>query len=400
MNPSTTRTRRAKRLQDLDRLELDRVASDFVVKYGAMMLKDAIRYSVNRSDAEDAYQRSLEILLTKAPTTDPAQLVPWLRVVVRNEALAIARSRHNQTLELTPERAESTWSEDAPPEVATESAADLQMGAEAMRHLSDDQVRCLIAHSEGLTYDEISSLTGFTRRKVTRCLENGRIAFARKVDAIAAGSECERMQPLIHRLLDADAEAAIELRPHLRHCLSCRTRLREYDAASRNIAALFPPAVVVVGYPTPGLLERVAEWWHGVGDRVAMHLLGADRWVEASGVKKAGLIAAIATTTAGGGVAVHSSIEHDTHRRAAVSVARPRAEAPASQLGLVDPVRLAADDREAARKDRAPEKSAGAERHPAPHPRNERTTTRPFAAQTGGLDDGSAEFLPEGQATP
>jgi hypothetical protein len=33
-------------------------------------------------DAEDAYQRGLEILLTKAPTTREEELVPWLKTVV------------------------------------------------------------------------------------------------------------------------------------------------------------------------------------------------------------------------------------------------------------------------------------------------------------------------------
>jgi hypothetical protein len=33
-------------------------------------------------DAEDAYQRGLEILLRKAPTTRECELVPWLKTVV------------------------------------------------------------------------------------------------------------------------------------------------------------------------------------------------------------------------------------------------------------------------------------------------------------------------------
>ncbi|MFT4050440.1 MAG: sigma-70 family RNA polymerase sigma factor [Solirubrobacterales bacterium] len=204
----TLRTRSARKISDLDRIELDAVATDLVVQYGSMMLKDAIEFSATRADAEDAYQRSLEILLTKAPTTDPAQLVPWLRVVVRNEALAIRKARRRADVALEPEMLDQMESVELPPEDAYESIDDLKVGADALTRLNNDQVRCLIAQSDGLDYDQIAELTGFSKRKVTRCLERGRQAFAKEIDAIASGSECERMQPLIHKLLAGDSDAA------------------------------------------------------------------------------------------------------------------------------------------------------------------------------------------------
>jgi DNA-directed RNA polymerase specialized sigma24 family protein len=53
----------------------------------------ARRYSLCAADAEDAYQRSLEILITKAPTTERSELRPWLHTVIKHEALAIRRQR-------------------------------------------------------------------------------------------------------------------------------------------------------------------------------------------------------------------------------------------------------------------------------------------------------------------
>jgi DNA-directed RNA polymerase specialized sigma24 family protein len=38
-------------------------------------------------DAEDAYQRAFEILLTKAPSTREEELVPWLKTVVISTSL-------------------------------------------------------------------------------------------------------------------------------------------------------------------------------------------------------------------------------------------------------------------------------------------------------------------------
>ena len=53
----------------------------------------ARRYSQTPEDAEDAYQRGLEILLTKAPSTHPDDLVPWLKTVVKHEAFSLRRQR-------------------------------------------------------------------------------------------------------------------------------------------------------------------------------------------------------------------------------------------------------------------------------------------------------------------
>lgn len=396
MNPSTLRTRRATNFRNLDRLELDRVATDLVVKYGSLILQDATRYSVNASDAEDAYQRSLEILLTKAPTTDPDQLVPWLRTVVRNEALAIARSRHNTHQEFKPEHADAASPEALPTDDVVESLADLERGAEALKHLSEDQVTCLIAQSAGMSYDEIVAMTGFTRRKVTRCIENGRHAFTRKVDAIASGTECERMEPLIHKLLDGDADAAINLRPHLRHCIACRARLRAYDSAPRNVAALFPPSLVVVGYPHPGFFARIADWCQAMGDRVAMHLLGAEKWAEASGAKKVAIVATVATATAGGGAAVHSTVDQDRNERSNVATeVRSAAAAPVEQL--VDPIEGAKPAPSHVRK-RARKKKAKREAAPVAQPQPVVPST-PAETNTE-VDDGSAEFLPEERSAP
>jgi DNA-directed RNA polymerase specialized sigma24 family protein len=399
MNSSTARSLRATNLKTLDRLELDRVATDLVVKYGSLILQDATRYSANTSDAEDAYQRSLEILLTQAPTTDPEQLVPWLRVVVRNEALAIARSRHNSHQEFKPEHADTA----APSAMATddlvESFADLELGAEALHRLSKDQVTCLIAQSSGMNYDEIVELTGFTRRKVTRCIQNGRQAFERKVDAIAAGSECERMQPLIHRLLDADAEAAIELRPHLRHCLACRSRLRAYDSAPRNVAALFPPSLVVVGYPHPGFLARFVDWCQALGDRVAMHWLGAEKWAEASGAKKVAVVAAVTTATAGGGAAIHSQVEkhRDSGRDRAAADVRKAPERTVS--ALVDPIQDAQPAPSHVKK-KVQKKKAKKKQTPVAQTQPSTPAAPAESQASADVDDGSAEFLPEERSAP
>src|SRR5918992_3397111 len=64
------------------RPEVDRAALDLIRRRGRDILATARRYAANLDDADDAYQRGLEILLRKAPSTREEDLVPWLKTVV------------------------------------------------------------------------------------------------------------------------------------------------------------------------------------------------------------------------------------------------------------------------------------------------------------------------------
>ena len=51
------------------RAEIDAAALELLARHGAQILATARRYAATPEDAEDACQRGLEILLTKAPST-------------------------------------------------------------------------------------------------------------------------------------------------------------------------------------------------------------------------------------------------------------------------------------------------------------------------------------------
>ena len=71
---------------------IDEAALALLARHGSQILATARRYAATPEDAEDAYQRGLEILLTKAPTADEDDLVPWLKTVVIR---TIRPSRHD-----------------------------------------------------------------------------------------------------------------------------------------------------------------------------------------------------------------------------------------------------------------------------------------------------------------
>src|SRR3954467_4014641 len=86
------------------RAKVEPVAIDLVRRHGPEIMAVARRYSRSPEDAEDAYQRGLEILLTKAPSTATDHLLPWLKTVVKHEAYALGRARERAGQPTQPER--------------------------------------------------------------------------------------------------------------------------------------------------------------------------------------------------------------------------------------------------------------------------------------------------------
>jgi RNA polymerase sigma factor (sigma-70 family) len=318
-----------------DRTEIDPAALRLLERHGRQILATARRYSASADDAEDAYQRGLEILLTKAPTTREQELVPWLKTVVKHEAFAIRRQRERAT----PTTDDDQPGEGAGPEAAAHDHAEryerLRVGAEALRRLKPQEVRCLVLKAEGYSYKEICRLTGWTYTKVNRCLTEGRKAFLERVAGIEAGRECERLAPLISKLADGEAGAAEvrALRPHLRGCLVCRERLRGFRAAPARVAAL-APAAAAAG-PLRGAFESL------VG--AAQHKAAAI--TELAAGQKVAAVAASAAALGGGGAAATQlpSSTRPAHAGARAAEVRQHTDArpvttPAPQSPVRQPV--------------------------------------------------------------
>src|SRR5919108_3020707 len=177
----------------------------------------AQRYSLCAADAEDAYQRSLEILLRKAPTVDRRELRAWLHTVIKHEALALRRQR---------ERA-LAGNADQPPEPVAEVAPALdeqasgreraRLTAEALAQLKPSELQCLLLKALGYSYDEIADRTGFSWTKVNRCLTEGRRRFLERFGELSTGRRCQEFQALLSTACDGEAtrEEEQRLRAHL-----------------------------------------------------------------------------------------------------------------------------------------------------------------------------------------
>lgn len=308
--------------QGPSRKEVEQAALRLLARHGGQVLATARRFAASPEDAEDAYQRSLEILLTKAPTTREEELLPWLRTVVKHEAFALRRQRER----LTPVSGDGEPPERASAPSATHEQAEryerLGQSAEALRRLKPQEIRCLVLKARGLSYREICETTGFTYTKVNRCLTEGRQALAKQLAGIDAGAECDRLAPLLSALADREATAdqIALLRPHMKTCLACRARLREFRAAPARVAALTPAAA----------LATQPDSWFQTLLHAAHHKAGAmaERAHTAAELvtgQKVAALAATAAAVAGGGTAVDQLANHH-----GPPVPPPAAEAPRS----------------------------------------------------------------------
>lgn len=251
-------------LQPDDDASRKRAAVEIYARNEAALKRVAYRFSLCADDAEDALQRGLEILLRRAPSDDPRQLIKWLQTVVRREAMAIRHERERTlagpaAIEAEPDRedwvARLPATADGPPERAERQEA-VGRWREALQALKPQELRALTLLAEGYSYAEIGEITGYSQTKINRCLAEGRERFRGLVARSEDGSRCAEMRPHLSAFCDGEAKAeqVAELREHLRACAGCRATLRTYRAAPAAAAVLVP------SLPLPrSLWERVRD---------------------------------------------------------------------------------------------------------------------------------------------
>jgi RNA polymerase sigma factor (sigma-70 family) len=310
-----------------DRAQVEPVALALIRRRGGDVMAIARRYSVSHDDAEDAYQRALEILLTKAPTTREDELLPWLKTVVRHECYALRKKRERDVPVEHTALDGLAGSESHAADERAERYDRLRVGAEALGRLKPQETRALLLKAEGLSYEEIAAQTGWSYTKVNRCLVEGRRAFVARVAGIESGAECERLSPELSRLADgeATAEDMAALRPHLKGCPSCRATLRDYRAAPARVRDLG------AGVGAAGVFGWIADRvWSAVR---SLFELGA--------AHKAAAVAASTAVVAGGGATAVQVVDDAPPQRAAESAAAtpaPRAAVPVAQkIGATAP---------------------------------------------------------------
>ena len=396
-----------------ERAEIDAAALELIARHGAQILATARRYAATPEDAEDACQRGLEILLTKAPSTSEDELIPWLKTVVKHEAFALRRQRDRHSPVTDDGELRDRPAVAAVTHEQAERLERLRQGAEALGHLKPHELRALILKAEGFSYREICAMTGWSYTKVNRLLTEGRRAFLRRVSGIERGAECGRYEPLLSALADgeASAEDLAQLRPHMQTCLSCRAALREFRAVPDRVASVVPAAALAAG-DGGGPLRSVLESLVGVAQhKTAVMGERLHAAAELATGQKVAALAASAAALAGGGTAVDQLANHQgpppppaSGQVEAAPVADeapveatppPAAEPPPADTAPQQPAATAEPDPPPPPPpppdpaiEFAPSASATATPEPAP------VATQPAADGSGGGGVGDGEFAP------
>ena len=294
--------------------ELDALVIDVVQRHAASLLRLSRRHSLCADDAEDAYQRGLEIFIKHAPRLDPERAPGWLRTVIKHEAMAVRRTRQRDLASSEIDFDQIENDRGASPEERALGFEQVAQSAEALQRLKPQEVRALWLRAQGNSYDEIQAETGWSRTKVNRCLYEGRRAFISRYAGIESGEECKRWEALLSALVDGEAtnEQLVELRPHLRQCGSCRGVVRELHRTNAPLAAVFPVAVLAgaetqfdqAGNVFIRAYEAFTTW---ASERSASSLVRAQIVTE-SAVGAAGkataVVAATAAAASGGAIAL------------------------------------------------------------------------------------------------
>lgn len=370
-----------------------RAAVELIAREDAELRRTARRYSLCEDDAEDAYQRALEILLTKAPSDHPQELIRWTKTVVKHEALAIRRYRERllgvgeDELGDPIARLAATG---AGPGERTERREQIARSREALQTLKPAELRALTLLAAGYSYAEIGEMTGFSHTKVNRCLAEGRERFRRLMTHSEDGSRCAELAPLLSAYCDgeASAEAEATVKEHLRACSACRATMRSYRATPAAVAALAPALPV-----SRSLFERAHELLIGLHSRLPgvgsagesgvsqVAVAGGARGVGAAALAKAlticaGTVGGAAACVATGVAPVPLGIapEHETGGR----IER------VSKQALFEPAPASAEEAPPA----TPEAPAqpGAEQEPAADPVPPEVEPAPESAEAGAVE--------------
>jgi RNA polymerase sigma factor (sigma-70 family) len=299
-----------------------RAATALIESHDAVFRRTARRYSICSEDAEDAYQRSLEILLTKAPRLEGDALVRWMQVVTKREALHVRRQRERL---LSGGRVSKDNDDDRDPidSIASDLAGPTEQAAsrervtrsrEALRALKPQELRALMLKAQGYTYAEIGEITGWTYTKINRCMAEGRKRFLEVFADIEEGKRCAQLATALSAMADGERDVigAEDVSVHLKTCGPCRAKLRAFRAIPDRVLELTPTGPAVdqsiggrahewVSHHVSGAIDKVREGAFSVA-----HRGGATEGETAAGLA-GGLQASAAKALAICGVAVAGS---------------------------------------------------------------------------------------------
>ncbi|MEI7889801.1 MAG: sigma-70 family RNA polymerase sigma factor, partial [Actinomycetes bacterium] len=268
------------------------------------LLAVARRYSLCSDDAYDACQRGIEILIRRVDSLEPETADAWLRTVVKHEAMAV-RAERLKGVATTADSLDGLV-DSSRVDQSVDLIERLRVASEALGRLKVHEAEALRLRAQGLTYNEIADLRGWSYTKVNRLVTEGRRAFRQRVSAIDSGAQCRE---ILEALNDGTAGRTLSremVETHLARCQACRLEARDDLRGAAPLAIALPLLAAGVG--------RLASSVHAAGSWSGERALSlgtrAQVWLEAVSTGKAAAVAASAVAIAGGGAAITTGSTH------------------------------------------------------------------------------------------
>jgi RNA polymerase sigma factor (sigma-70 family) len=388
------------------------------------LLRYAARFAPSLEDAEDAYQRSMEIALTKGPLVDQQEFIAWLHVVLRNEATTLARKRTREApadAEVVTAAVDRTHGGHDEPAAVMEWKERYRTLQDAMTSLNEAERVCLLLRTAGVSRAEIRGMTGYTERKVERSIVRGRERLNEWHHSMAAGEKCVKMREALERTGDEEATPGErrQVSRHVRHCAHCRATLRARRQSNAGLLVLVPVAIIATtaaagtGVPdataamnvmdrtTAKMAVSIGQAWNSILDLPSLMSARVATGALAVTAGVAG-VPLVAHQVQGGGSQNPAPITQTVQTSAAV--VDPSATAPQVSDAQDLLVRLRAqaerERRALAARHREAQQRAAAERAaarapaPAPTPQAAPASTPSPASSSGGSSSPQLEFGP------
>lgn len=151
-----------------------------LARHEPSLRRTARRWSLCCDDADDAFQRAVEILLNRSQAGQaPEHFAPWMQVVVRHEALALRRERERLLADpgeggLSADHLDRLPSRRHGPAERREQRERFEVAARLLAELKPAERLAIVLQACGYSYAEIAAACGWTRTKVNRSLVEGR----------------------------------------------------------------------------------------------------------------------------------------------------------------------------------------------------------------------------------
>ncbi len=161
---------------------VERLAGQIYIAHHSRLIAIAKRNCASPELAEDAVQDALVLFMEHFDPTSQAPPLAWLSLTLKRRCWAIERNQRRDRTKQPEQDIDHCSQQQLPttpigqPEEMLDLAEEIATTRGQLEGIKPDERRAISLLAFGYSYSEIRDLTGWSHRKVTRCVTEGRAA--------------------------------------------------------------------------------------------------------------------------------------------------------------------------------------------------------------------------------